>query len=210
MDTSRFDSLWLRAGGTSDSAMVIINILTDHYGESHRYYHTAGHIENCLRTYDQATLKLGVNDSVEMALWFHDLVHMPGHADNEARSAEQFRSLSNGQLTTQFMDTVERLIRSTQHLTLSENPDEQFVSDVDLSGLAKPWDTFIADTYLIRQEDETIDNATFQAGLRHFFNRLLDRPHIYGTSWFRARAETTARNNVKRLLTEMESLWVHK
>ena len=93
---------------------------------------------------------------------------------------------------------------------MSENSDEQFVSDVDLSGLAKPWDTFISDTYLLRQEDETIDNATFQAGLRHFFNCLLDRPHIYGTSWFREQAETTARNNVKRLLTEMESLWVHK
>ena len=210
MDTSRFDSLWLRAGGTSDSAMVIINILTDHYGESHRYYHTAGHIERCLRTYDQATLKLGANDAVEMALWFHDLVHLPGRADNEARSAEQFRSLSNGQLTTQFMDTVERLIRSTQHLTLSENPDERFVSDVDLSGLAKPWDAFIADTHLVRQEHEAIDNATFQAGQHHFFNLLLDRPHLYGTSWFRARGETTARKNIKRLLTEMEFLWPHK
>ena len=210
MDASRFDSLWLRAGGTSDSAVAVIDILTDHYGESHRYYHTASHIEHCLRTYDQAALELGTNDRVEMALWFHDLVHMPGCADNEARSAEQFRSLSNGQLTPQFMDTVERLIKSTQHQTLSKTLDEQFVSDVDLSGLAKPWDTFIADTYLLRQEDEAIDNATFQAGLRHFFTRLLARPHLYGTSWFRARAETTARNNVRRLLTEMTSLWVDK
>jgi len=210
MNTSRFSSLWLRAGGTSDGAVAIINILTDHYGESHRYYHTAGHIAHCLRTYDQAALELGANDRVEMALWFHDLVHKPGRAGTEARSAERFRSLSNGQLTTHFIKTVEHLIRSTQHLTLSDNPDEQFVSDVDLSGLAKPWDTFIADTYLLRQEDEAIDNETFQAGLRHFFNRLLDRPHIYGTSWFRARAETTARNNIRRLLTDMEVLWAHK
>ena len=210
MNTSRFDSLWLRAGGTSDGAMVIINILADHYNESHRSYHTAEHIEHCLRTYDQAALELGANDAVEMALWFHDLVHMPGRADNEARSAEQFRSLSNGQLTTHFMESVERLIRSTQHLTLSDNPDEQFVCDVDLSGLAKPWDAFIADTHLVRQEHEAIDNATFQAGQHHFFNRLLDRPHLYGTSWFRARAETTARKNIKRLLTDMEVLWPHK
>ena len=210
MNTSRFDSLWLRAGGTSDGAMVIINILADHYNESHRSYHTAEHIEHCLRTYDQAALELGANDAVEMALWFHDLVHMPGRADNEARSAEQFRSLSNGQLTTHFMESVERLIRSTQHLTLSDNLDEQFVCDVDLSGLAKPWDAFIADTHLVRQEHEAIDNATFQAGQHHFFNRLLDRPHLYGTSWFRARAETTARKNIKRLLTDMEVLWPHK
>ena len=111
MNTSRFDSLWLRAGGTSDGAMVIINILADHYNESHRSYHPAEHIQHCLRTYDQAALELGANDAVEMALWFHDLVHMPGRADNEARSAEQFRSLSNGQLTPQFIDTVERLIK---------------------------------------------------------------------------------------------------
>ena len=210
MNTSRFDSLWLRVGGTSDGAMVSINILTDHYNESHRAYHAAEHIEHCLRTYDQAALELGANDAVEMALWFHDLVHRPGHADNEARSAERFRSLSNGQLTTHFIKTVERLIRSTQHLTLSDNPDEQFVCDVDLSGLAKPWDAFIADTHLVRQEHEAIDNATFQAGQHHFFNRLLDRPHLYGTSWFRARAETTARKNIKRLLTDMEFLWPHK
>ena len=145
-----------------------------------------------------------------MALWFHDLVHMPGRADNEVRSAEQFRSLSNGQLTTHFIEAVERLIRSTQHLTLSDNLDEQFVCDVDLSGLAKPWDTFIADTHLLRQENEASDNATFQAGLRHFFNHLLDRPHIYGASWFRSRGETTARKNIKRLLTDMEFLWAHK
>tara|TARA_B100002003_G_C14079011_1_gene519105 strand:+ start:42 stop:674 length:633 start_codon:yes stop_codon:yes gene_type:complete len=210
MNTSRFDSLWLRAGGTSDGAMVIIDILTDHYNESHRSYHTAEHIEYCLRTYDQVALELGANDAVEMALWFHDLVHMPGHVDNEARSAEQFRSLSNGQLTTHFMETVERLIRSTQHLTLSDNLDEQFVCDVDLNGLAKPWDTFIADTHLLREEDEAIDNTTFQAGLCHFINRLLDRPHIYGTSWFRARGETTARKNIKRLLTDMKFLWPDK
>ena len=205
MDTSRFDKLWKRSGGRNNSSAAF-TVLEQHYSEPHRRYHTANHITACLTTYDRAASTLGVNDAVEMALWFHDVIYVAGQTDNETRSAELFQSLSNAHLPGSFIDRVVRMIIATRHKALSPTSDEQFVVDVDLDGLAKPWNAFIADTQLLREENHSADEAIFLGGMRHFFGHLLERPSIYATPFFQASSELKARKNVQRLLAELDSL----
>ena len=72
------------------------------------------HITACLTTYDRAASTLGVNDAVEMALWFHDVIYVAGQTDNETRSADLFQSLSNAHLPGSFIDRVVRMLIATR------------------------------------------------------------------------------------------------
>jgi predicted metal-dependent HD superfamily phosphohydrolase len=95
---------------------------------------------------------------------------------------------------------------ATRHNQAPTAADEQFATDVDLDGLAKPWDAFINDTQLLRQENNATDDETFRANVRGFFERLLARPRIYATAYFEVKSEALARSNIERLLAELDSL----
>ena len=205
MDSSRFNTLWQRAGARNNSTAAFA-VLVDYYSEPHRRYHTARHVRDCLETYDSAVPVLGNNDAVEMALWFHDAVCVVGQTDNELCSAALFRSLSEGYLLSDFTDQVVRLIMATRHNQAPTAADEQFARDVDLGGLAKPWEAFINDTQLLRQENSATDDKSFRTNVRSFFERLLARPSIYATSYFEVKSEAIARGNIERLLAELDSL----
>ena len=205
MDSSRFNTLWQRAGARNNSTAAFA-VLVDYYSEPHRRYHTARHVRDCLEIYDSAVPVLGNNDAVEMALWFHDAVYIVGQTDNESCSAALFRSLSEGYLPSDFNEQVVRLIMATRHNQAPTAADEQFATDVDLDGLAKPWDAFITDTQLLRQENSATDDKTFRGNVRGFFERLLARPSIYATGHFEVKSEAIARGNIERLLAELDSL----
>ena len=57
--------------------------LSRHYAEPHRHYHTLTHIFRCLRQLDAAKSLIEAPDAVEIAVWFHDVVHDPEACDNE-------------------------------------------------------------------------------------------------------------------------------
>ena len=205
MDSSRFNTLWQRAGARNNSTPAF-DVLVDYYSEPHRRYHTARHVRDCLETYDSAVPVLANNDAVEMALWFHDVVYIVGQTDNELCSAALFRSLSEGYLPSDFSEQVVRLIMATRHNQAPTAADEQFAMDVDLDGLAKPWNAFINDTQLLRQENSATDDKTFRGNVRGFFERLLAHPSIYATAHFEVKSEAIARSNIERLLAELDSL----
>ena len=205
MDSSRFNTLWQRAGARNNGETAFA-VLADYYSQPHRRYHTARHVRDCLETYDSAVPVLGINDAVEMALWFHDAVYIIGQTDNELSSAALFRSLTEDHLPNDFNEQVVRLIMATRHNQAPAAADEQFATDVDLAGLAKPWDAFINDTQLLRQENRATDDETFRENVRGFFERLLARPSIYATAYFEVKSEAIARGNIERLLAELDSL----
>ncbi|MEA5468385.1 hypothetical protein VB714_05850 [Spirulina sp. 06S082] len=66
--------------------------ILDAYREKHRYYHTLQHIEECLILYDRLPTK---SPTVEIALWFHDVIYNPQGPNNEMQSANYADGASN-------------------------------------------------------------------------------------------------------------------
>ena len=173
------------------------------YGEKHRCYHTMSHVEHCLRQMDFGAKAMGVNDAVEMAIWYHDAIYDPRSNDNEQRSAELFKQRARAVVADEFCETVCRLIEVTTHKNLPVTDDEKFVVDVDLSGFGMPWQAFNDDSARVRREISHLNDEQYVAGQSRFLQSLLDRESVYSTDFYRERYETVARANIARQLAAL-------
>jgi predicted metal-dependent HD superfamily phosphohydrolase len=138
-------------------------------------------------------------DTVELALWFHDVVYEPGSATNEADSAALFRGLAKG-ADPALVDTVAALILDTRHIAPPGDGDARLLVDIDLAGLGQPWEGFLDDSRALRREQAATADAEYYRGEAAFLGRLLGRKHLYCTDFFRSRYEQRARLNIRRCL----------
>lgn len=206
LDKERFSRLWSRCAGAgpaksaAESAGEVFEALAAYYREPHRYYHTGGHINDCLSRIDLAAAELGRSDSVEMAIWFHDVIYVIGDPENERRSADWFAEKAIGLFPPEMIREVEGYIMSTVHREMPVDEGAKFVVDVDLSGLGMPPKLFKRDGANIRKEFAGLSDAEFARGQAGFLQKLLDRSSIYSTAFFYNLCEAAARRNINEVL----------
>ena len=201
----RFAQLWGRCllPAAAVSSEPVWTDLIRHYQGFDRHYHTMRHINHCLARLDLARRYLLSPDTVEMALWFHDVICVAGAQDNEQRSAEYFAQVASGNFETSFTARVSELIISTMHNANPRDYDERFLRDIDLSSFALPWEEFFRDSRAIRAEHaETPDDLYFTAK-KKYLTAMLDRPAIYLTEFFHERFEAAARQNIRHTLEKI-------
>ena len=61
------------------------------YSEVQRHYHSIQHIVECLEHFHQIKTHLDDTLSVELAIWFHDVIYNPKAHDNEQQSADYLK-----------------------------------------------------------------------------------------------------------------------
>ena len=211
LDKDRFCRLWARCAGADHGsagmvfAGTVFDALAEYYREPHRYYHTGGHINDCLSRMDSAEAELGRSDGVELAIWFHDVIYQSGAADNEQLSAEWFAEKAAGVFPPELVRRVEGYIMSTIHREPPVDEEAKFVVDVDLSGLGMPRPMFQRDGDNIRREFAHLSDAEFSRGQGGFLQKLLDRDRIFLTSFFHDLCETRARRNISEVLDRYAS-----
>lgn len=200
----RFTDLWRRRVGSppSPDGATVYADLRRRYTAPYRRYHNLGHIQECLRLADEVAPLLIDRDAVEFGLWFHDAVYDTGVTTNEWRSAELFLGVSAG-ASFVFRHRVCGHILATRHARTARGSDRCFLVDIDLSGFGAPWEEFIRNGALLREESSNQSDAKYHTGQVIFLNALQQRPHFFQTEYFRDRYESIARANVARLLEEL-------
>lgn len=205
MDRERFTALWVRSlntGTAGDSDEVFGKVLA-HYSESHRRYHTPQHIEHCLRQFDHAVAHVKEQDTVEMAIWFHDIIYDIPPTQNELKSAQLFRSITKDRIDPTLCQNVYDMILITMHKVTPTRNDEKLLVDVDLSSFALPWEEFKKDSENVREEFSNKSDQDFYSAHIKFMQSLLDRPSFFSSDFFREKFEANARENVQRLIEEL-------
>lgn len=203
---ARFDRLWRRLGAQGESGEAVDALLAG-YAAPQRHYHTVDHLRDCLDQLDGAPAVGEARDLAEAALWYHDLVYVPGASDNESRSAElAVSALASGGVSPAVGDEVARLIRLTDHLLPATDPTGALVCDVDLSILGRAQAEF--DTYeaRIRAEYAAVPEPIYRAGRANILAGLLSRDPLYRTEHFRTRYESAARRNLRRSIAALTDL----
>ena len=206
MNKQRFKALWNRCqkgDGAGVGADDVFKELQDSYSEPGRHYHTPKHIEHCLAQFDLAADKMDDADSVEVAIWFHDLIFDVNASDNELQSARRFAELARDSMDDEFKSRVHDLIMSTAPPRMPKTKDQEFMLDIDLSSFGLPWDDMLRDSIAVRQESDKLSDAEFFPGQRAFLESLVSREHFYFTDFFRSRIEDAARSNIKRYLKNL-------
>jgi predicted metal-dependent HD superfamily phosphohydrolase len=206
LERRRFRSLIARLGGRA--ADDVFADLVTRYGEPHRHYHGTAHLVDCLARFDEATSLADRPDEIELALWFHDAIHEPLSADNEARSATLARDSALAmELGEALAGRLAELVLLTRH---DRDPDPRdldaaLLLDVDLSILGREPAEFDAYERAIRREYAAVADEAFRAGRRRVLESFLARPMIYRTGALARRWETPARRNLERSLLRLSS-----
>lgn len=172
------------------------------YGEPQRHYHTMNHVVAALKEFDAIRDRLADPDTVEMAIWLHDVIYDPKRNDNETASAAYAKELlmSLG-CTARTTARVANLIIATTHAHDARlTPDAKYTVDIDLSSLAVPWKTFAKNGTDLRKENAHLSDTAHTNGQIAFLGSMLARKHIYATQFFRDRYEARARANIAKTL----------
>lgn len=197
---ARFAALWNRcvAAPPSPDAAAVYDRLTELLDGPDRRFHNSAHIADCLARFDEVTALLHDRDAVEMGIWFHDAIYVPGDPANERRSAELFLQLSEGARPL-FRRRVCALIMTTKRAYAARGNDRRFIDDIDLAGFGASWEEFMHHGDLLREEFAAQSDPEYYGGLATFLAVLRARPHFFGTDFYRTRYEAKARDNLDRL-----------
>lgn len=204
---ARFLALWTRCGGVRADAVYAD--LFRHYREPGRHYHTLQHVRRCLADLDWARATLGDAlpdpDVVELALWCHDVIYIPGAHDNEARSADWLLHRADGALPA--AGHIAAMIHATTHMGAPTDPATQFTVDIDLAVLGCPRYRFVRDGARLRAERSDLDDAGYDRVERRFLSTLLQRDALYHSALFHQRCEAQARANLAWRLAQAVPSW---
>jgi len=203
----RFTDLWRRrvVSPPSPDGATVYAELRRLYTAPYRRYHNLGHVEDCLRLVDEVASLLVDRDAVEFGLWFHDAIYDTGVTTNEWRSAELFLEMSAG-APFMFRNRICGHILATRHMETARGNDRCFLVDIDLSGFGAPWEEFMRNGALLREESAGQSDARYHAGQVIFLSALQRRRHFFRTEYFRERYEAIARANLERLLADLRAM----
>lgn len=200
---ARFLALWSRSGGLR--AEEVYADLARRYAEATRHYHTLGHIRRCLRDLDWARSAIPDIDAVELALWCHDVIYVPGADDNEQCSANWFRDWASDRIAAS--ERIAGLILDTTHARIPADPAGWFTVDIDLAVLGYARARFRRDAIYLRAERPDLDDGAYDRAERAFLGAILARPRIYHTEPFHTRYEARARHNLAWRLAQSTPTW---
>lgn len=203
----RWRVLWERLGARGDPKPVFDQLVWL-YADPARRYHTLDHITHCLTELDDAMCEVALRpkdaDLVEVALWFHDAVYVPGLRYNEQLSGRlAWRILFEASLPPNVCGDVSALIMATATHQPSQLPEYATLLDIDLAILGRPEPEFDAYEEGIRFEYQRVPDEAFRAGRIAVLEGFLARERIYRTEHFYRKYEAQAHANLARSIEKL-------
>ncbi|MCP3899617.1 MAG: hypothetical protein GY707_07885 [Desulfobacteraceae bacterium] len=178
--------------------------LTHKYSEKHRHYHNINHIQECLTTLDRINTHVSDTFSLEVSIWFHDVIYDPKNSKNEKLSAQFAKSfLINTSIDRKTIQRIEHLINLTKHPSKPQKSDEKYLIDIDLMILGSNFELFREYEINIRKEYSFVPYFLFKKGRMKLLNAFLNSQRIYHTDYFFNNYEDQARINLKTALSEL-------
>lgn len=182
------------------------NQLYQHYRESHRHYHTLKHLSDLFMQLDSVRSMVSNIQLIEMSIFYHDIIYQPGSADNEERSAviseTVMRDMKWKERDVREVGAYIRSTKTHEPDTAVLNPDDlKLFLDLDLSVLGSDWDTYRVYSKNVMREFG--NEQVIKLGRRSFMQKVLDRPFIFHTRYFRIKLEDRARANISREINEL-------
>lgn len=171
------------------------------YDSKNRHYHNLTHVSKMLEQAETHKDKIQNYDIVLFSIWYHDIIYKSTKSNNEEKSAElAFKRLSLFSLDEEDLKCIETLILSTKkHQPLiSENNDNLFLLDFDLSILVTDWETYRQYISNIRKEYAIYPDFVYNKDRKKVLKHFSERKTLYFTDYYQKHFESQARENLKR------------
>ena len=202
--TKQFQDYWaLTAKQLSlddDTTQKFHAMLYDAYSEVQRHYHSIQHIVECLEHFHQIKTHLDDTLSVELAIWFHDVIYNPQAHDNEQQSADYMQRMLENVLGAEQIAKIYAGTLATKAHPPTADTDLAYLLDIDLAILASDPMRFAEYECQIQQEYAWVEPVLYvqkrQQVLRHF----LETQPLYQTPFFQKCYERLAKQNLAQTL----------
>jgi predicted metal-dependent HD superfamily phosphohydrolase len=180
-------------------------VLETLYGEPHRAYHNLTHIDACMDLLAEARRDGACEGTpvVELALFWHDAVYVPGDKRNEELSAGLLRSLVlvPWAVHSGHWDAAcDAILATKNHETVASNEIARLTIDIDLAILGSESATYRKYVRDIRQEYATVSDEAWKVGRSGFLAKMLERARLFQTDWAHERFDSFARINMRQEL----------
>jgi predicted metal-dependent HD superfamily phosphohydrolase len=207
----RLVALLRRLGASPDRARQVREVLEANHRHAWRVYHAPAHTFAVLESVDTLSEHDSCRpehpDALELAVWFHDAVYVPGSADNEKASVGLLREQLDDVVAPDVLDRAERLVLATAGHTVEPSspdwPDVGVLLDADLAVLAASPADYRRYTEDVREEYAFLSDDDWRRGRAGVLRQLTARP-LFRTPPMRER-EGRARANIARELAGLES-----
>ena len=212
----RWNDLWWRLGVQSpDIPATGIRLIAEYSGPD-RHYHLRTHLEDVLTKLDWAktTLertaelpllpedRIKLFDTIELALWYHDVVYDAKLKNNEQLSRDLFLThAAHFGLDETMQQNVAKLIDLTAKHKDAASLMERIMTDCDLAILGAPKTEFDAYDKNIRKEYAHVPAPAYKLGRHKVLTGFLNQPYIFKTQAFHDAYEQQARTNLKAATT---------
>ena len=187
-------------------AYAVFDRLVAAYSEPHRFYHTLEHLGEMFRV--AGRLPVADRLSVNLAIWFHDVIYDPTRSDNEERSAIVAGEwLAELPLSPTVIQWVQQLVRATAHGTPppTEDADILCLLDADLAILGSAEARYLRYAEAIRREYAHIPEPEYQAGRAAVLRSFLARSPLYHNRLLQEEGDEPARRNLEAELQRLVS-----
>ena len=191
------------------------------YTEPHRAYHDLTHIEACLNIFNELALKtirtdttLNIDEcynilhTLELAIWFHDIVYDPQASNNEERSVDALKQFCKDfEINKNIMNDAEGLIMMTKSHNESMMVHYKLMNDVDLSILGESPKAFWAYEHGIRKEYSFVPDDVYRVERCKIMKHFADKEKhgkLFQTELFYEKFNNQARENLRHLIAYLE------
>ena len=201
----QFQDYWTHTASQLDltvsSCEELYGALYSAYSESQRHYHTVQHIVECLEHFHDIKTHLTDALSVELAIWFHDVIYNPQANDNEQQSADYMKQVLENVLVAEQMETIYAWILATQAHAPTANLDLAYLLDIDLVILASNPIRFAEYEGQIQQEYAWVEPSLYAQKRQQVLRHFLEMQPLYQTPLFQKRYEHQAKQNLAQILS---------
>lgn len=165
-----------------------------------RHYHNLEHIADSLGKLDAWPEPCPERSTIELAIWFHDIIQDNKRNDNEDASAA---------LLTYFLrhhpleSEAASLILATHHKETSGMKPEEIMCDIDLSILGSDPEKYQSYAEGIRKEYDWVPAEEFAEKRAAVLKAFLERENIYHTQHARQLWQEQAQINLKEEITSL-------
>jgi len=208
-DVARMSRRWLRLMAAlrvdEETARRIFADLVRHYNGDGRYYHVLNHVGELLDMVSEVRDLTQDYQTIQLAIWFHDVIYDPRGKDNEVKSAEYARkALQKLGLPERTVNRVSDLILKTvSHVSEKEDGDALILLDADLAPLGADEEVFSRQSEALRQEFGWIPEEEYRESRVRILSNFLNRERIYQTEWMYQARERKARDNLSQAIAEL-------
>lgn len=168
------------------------------YTSKGRYYHGLAHLESIFRFTEEEELKLEDRLSLNLSIFYHDIVYDFERKDNERKSADlAIERLILAGIDNQIVNRVEDLIMATYGHEYSADQLKNLMIEADVAIIGSDFETYQKYAQNCRSEYGMYPDDIYNPARKEALSHFLSRKDLFVSEKFKEKFEANARKNLQ-------------